>query len=153
MTPAQRASYWRAFSAACQELGLHSTADREAYRKEVMHTELGVDSSSEINNTDGFEKIMIRFWHDADRDDMALRFMAGDARRLGAVAISLASDLTKSSPATSPQAYIFGILKQMRIQTATLRTDDWFLDIPEQTTIRVIQVLDSHRRRHERKAH
>lgn len=148
MTPAQKSSYWLAFSAACRELGITSSKDKEAYRREAMRSELGVDSSSKINNKDGFEKIMIRFWHDADRDDLAMQYMAGDARRLGSVALSKASELLQSQDqSTPPLLYIAGILHQMGERITTPLADDWFLDVPEQTTMRVIQIIDSRLRK------
>ena len=148
MTPAQKSSYWLAFSAACRELGITSSKDKESYRLEAMRSELGVDSSSKINNKDGFEKIMIRFWHDADRDDIAMQYMSGDARRLGAVAMSKAIDLLKTqNQFKEPLSYIAGILHQMGERISTPLADDWFLDIPEQTTMRVIQIIDSRLRK------
>ena len=148
MTPAQRSSYWLAFSAACRELGLSSAQEKEAYRKDVMRSELGIESSRLINNTDGFEKIMIRFWHDADRDDLAMQYMAGDARRLGSIAMSKAIDLLKTqNQFKDPISYIAGILLQMGERITTPLSDDWFLDIPEQSTMLVIIIIDSRLRK------
>ena len=148
MTTAQKSSYWLAFSAACRELGLSSEREKEAYRKEAMKSELGIESSRLINNTDGFERIMIRFWHDADRDDLAMQYMAGDARRLGSIAMSKAIDLLKTqNQFKDPISYIAGILLQMGERITTPLSDDWFLDIPEQSTMLVIIIIDSRLRK------
>ena len=152
MTPAQKSSYWLAFSAACKELGLSSALEKESYRKEAMRSELGIESSRLINNTDGFEKIMIRFWHDADRDDLAMQYMAGDARRLGTVAVNMAQQLiTSQGMDTDPLRYISGILHQMGERFSGPLSDEWFLDIPESETMKLIQIIDSRRRKLSRK--
>lgn len=148
MTAAQRSAYWRAFAAACRELGHTTTAARNEYRRAAMREECGVSSSSQIGTTGDYERIMTRFWHDADRDDLALQFQSGDARRLGSVAQRLACAVVSGfSSYRDPVDYIFGILDQMGISTAELRREDWYMDVPERSTIQLIRILDTHRRR------
>ena len=153
MTNAQRSAYWRAFAAACRELGHTTTAARNEYRRAAMREECGVSSSSQIGTTGDYERIMSRFWHDADRDDLALQFQYGDARRLGAVALRLACSVCAGFDIyRDPTDYIFGILAQMGVSTAQLRRDDWYMDVPERSTLQLIRILDTHRRRLARRA-
>lgn len=61
ITKGQRSAFFRALSAACQNLGLNTQDEREVYRKRVMKEETGKDHLAQLNRTTDFDRCMAHF--------------------------------------------------------------------------------------------
>ena len=152
ITAAQRSAFFRAMSAACQNLGLNTQNERETYRKRVMKEETRKDHLSQLNRTTDFDRCMAHFAKDAGDWETASKFASGDAYRM-AVMIRLCCQQImqlKGLPDGSDAAknYLRGILEQSRIACGTYANDSSFwMDISQDSLMTVFQILDTHRRR------
>ena len=107
ITAAQRAAFWRHFSAACQAQGIPAD-EREAYRRAVLREEGGVEHLADLGRTHGFDAVCLRLCLDADDYDGAARYEVGDARRMGAIVESVIREIVAGTP-TAPEAYLRGV--------------------------------------------
>ena len=152
ITPSQRSAFFRALSAACQNLGLNTQDEREAYRKRVMKEEAGKDHLALLNRTTDFDRCMAHFAKDAGDWESASKFASGDAYRMAVMIRICCQQITqlKGLPDGSDAAknYLRGILEQSRIACGTYANDSSFwMDISQDSLLTVFQILDTHRRR------
>lgn len=152
ITKSQRYAFFRACSVACQNLGLDTQLERDAYRKRIMKEETGKDHLTQLNRTTDFDKCMTRFAQDAGDWQTASKFASGDAYRL-AVMIRICCQQVmqlKGYPDGSDAAtnYLRGILERSQIACGTYVNDSSFwMDISKDSVLTVFQILDTHRRR------
>ena len=152
ITPSQRSAFFRALSAACQNLGLNTQDEREAYRKRVMKEETGKDHLALLNRTGDFDRCMAHFAKDAGDWQTAAKFASGDAYRMAVMIRICCQQIMqlKGLPDGSDAAkdYLRGILEQSRIACGTYANDSSFwMDISQDSLLTVFQILDTHRRR------
>ena len=152
ITKSQRYAFFRACSAACQNLGLNTQDEREAYRKRVMKEETGKDHLALLNRTTDFDRVMARFAKDAGDWQTASKFASGDAYRMAVMIRICCQQIMqlKGLPDGSDAAknYLRGILEQSRIACGTYASDQSFwMDISQDSILTVFQILDTHRRR------
>ena len=152
ITPSQRSAFFRALSAACQNLGLNTQDEREAYRKRVMKEEAGKDHLALLNRTTDFDRCMAHFAKDAGDWETASKFASGDAYRMAVMIRICCQQIMqlKGLPDGSDAAknYLRGILEQSRIACGTYANDSSFwMDISQDSLLTVFQILDTHRRR------
>lgn len=152
ITPSQRSAFFRALSAACQNLGLNTQDERETYRKRVMKEETGKDHLALLNRTTDFERCMAHFANDAGDWETASKFASGDAYRMAVIIRICCQQIMqlKGLPDGSDAAknYLRGILEQSRIACGTYANDSSFwMDISQDSLLTVFQILDTHRRR------
>ena len=152
ITAAQRSAFFRAMSAACQNLGLNTQNERETYRKRVMKEETRKDHLSQLNRTTDFDRCMAHFAKDAGDWETASKFASGDAYRMAVMIRICCQQIMqlKGLPDGSDAAknYLRGILEQSRIACGTYANDSSFwMDISQDSLLTVFQILDTHRRR------
>lgn len=152
ITPSQRSAFFRALSAACQNLGLNTQDEREAYRKRVMKEETGKEHLALLNRTGDFDRCMAHFAKDAGDWQTAAKFASGDAYRMAVMIRICCQQIMqlKGHPDGSDAAkdYLRGILEQSRIVCGTYANDSSFwMDISQDSLLTVFQILDTHRRR------
>ena len=152
ITAAQRSAFFRAMSAACQNLGLNTQNERETYRKRVMKEETRKDHLSQLNRTTDFDRCMAHFAKDAGDWETASKFASGDAYRMAVMIRICCQQIMqlKGLPDGSDAAknYLRGILEQSRIACGTYANDSSFwMDISQDSLMTVFQILDTHRRR------
>lgn len=152
ITAAQRSAFFRAMSAACQNLGLNTQNERETYRKRVMKEETRKDHLSQLNRTTDFDRCMAHFAKDAGDWLTASKFASGDAYRMAVMIRICCQQIMqiKGLPDGSDAAknYLRGILEQSRIACGTYANDSSFwMDISQDSLMTVFQILDTHRRR------
>ena len=92
ITAAQRAAFWRHFTAARQAQGIPAD-ERDAYRRAVLREEGGVEHLRDLGRTHGFDAVCLRLCLDADDYDGAARYEVGDARRMGAIIGDVVRDI------------------------------------------------------------
>lgn len=149
MTDKQTKLFWVQFTAACRNLGIEEP-DRAVYRHAVLEEEAHVQHLAEVNTTDGFEQVMQRLAADAGDWERASRYMAGNARRIGAMVNDCARQVSElaSHGQFDPIEYARGVLSQSGLERANLIDgESWYMDYPETTPFKVFQILDSYRRR------
>lgn len=152
ITSKQRFAFFRAMSAACQNLGLNTQEERDAYRKQVMREECKKEHLALLNRTADYDRCMTRFAQDAGDWQTASKFSSGDAYRL-AVMIRICCQQVmqlKGYPDGSDAAtnYLRGILERSQIACGTYVNDSSFwMDISKDSILTVFQILDTHRRR------
>lgn len=152
ITSKQRFAFFRALSAACQNLGLNTQEERDAYRKQVMREECKKEHLALLNRTMDYDRCMTRFAQDAGDWQTASKFASGDAYRL-AVMIRICCQQVmqlKGYPDGSDAAtnYLRGILERSQIACGTYVHDSSFwMDISKDSILTVFQILDTHRRR------
>ena len=152
ITPRQRMAFFRAHHAACINLGLSTSEEREEYRKRVMREEAGREHLADLGRTGDFDKVMKRFVADAGDYETACRFAVGDgARKAALIRICCAQVLQlKGCPAGTDEAanYLAGIVEQARIPCGRDLTDSSFwMDVAPDSLTVLFQILDTHRRR------
>lgn len=152
ITNSQRSAFFRAHSAACQNLGLNTQDEREAYRKQVMQEEAGKTHLAQLNRTTDFDRCMARFAKDTGDWETASKFACGDEYRLAVIIRICCQQLMqlKGLPDGSSAAndYLRGILEQSRIACGTYANDSSFwMDISKDSLMTVFQILDTARRR------
>lgn len=152
LTKAQISLFWRAFSAACRNLGLRGHVETEKYRKNLLLKETGKDSLKALNRTKDFDAVMHRLSADAGNWEMAAKFAAGDEYRVAVMINIVCRQIMqlKGVPEGSDAAmnYLKGVLNQSKICTFEKRSDSSFwMDISRDSALSVFAMLDIHRRR------
>ena len=154
LTKKQAALFWRCLAAAAER---QAVPDREAYRKRILREELGVEHMRDVGRTEDFDKLMLRLAQDAeDWHGLAYYSVAGE-RRLADLVADCATQVLElfdieSSPDTYPTfpealGYISGILRQSGMSPVRLEVNDYWLDLDPADLARLLQILDTHRRR------
>ena len=152
ITSKQRFAFFRALSAACQNLGLNTQEERDAYRKQVMREECKKEHLALLNRTTDYDRCMTRFAQDAGDWQTASKFASGDAYRL-AVMIRICCQQVmqlKGYPDGSDAAtnYLRGILERSQIACGTyVDGSSFWMDVSKDSLLTVFQILDTHRRR------
>ena len=157
LTPAQRASFFRALQAAAIELGYDTPEAREQYRKTVMREETGKEHLGQLSRTRDFDACMRRFAVDSGDFESASRFaIADDARKATLVRICCAQVLQlKGCVAGTTEAadYLSGIVEQARVPCGRdARDSSFWMDCNPAHLVLLFQILDTHRRRLLRRA-
>ena len=152
ITPAQRNAFFRAMSAACQNLGLDTQDDRELYRKQVMREECQKEHLAQLSRTTDFDRCMARFANDAGDWQTAIKFASGDAYRMAVIIKICCYQIMqlKGVPSGSDAAnqYLAAILERSRIACGTYANDaSFWMDVSKDSLLTVFQILDTHRRR------
>ena len=151
-TAAQKGAFWRAFSAACQNLGYRETAARDEYRHAVMLEETGKRHLAELDRTNDYDKVMARFAADAADYQAAAKFAVGDVYRLAVMIKICCAQIMqlRGDPvgAVAGRNYLAGILNQAHIRHGEGdAADSFWMDVAQDTVLAVFQMLDTHRRR------
>lgn len=147
LTPKQKAAFWRAFSAAKLVV---QPQDADAWRHKILMEETGKMSLLDVNRRGEFEAVMRRLWSEAGNWDEAVRYTVGDERRAAFMIKVVATQVLQllGSDVPGPDAYLAGVLRQSRlVTTAVAERGDFWMDIPLANTLKVFQMLDTHRRR------
>ena len=146
ITKKQAALFWRCLAAAAE---CQAVPDREAYRKRVLREELGVEHLRDVDRTEGFDQLMLRLAQDAeDWHGLSYYSVAGE-RRLADLVADCATQVLELSPrlGVNPMAYVSGILNQSGISPLRVDGGDYWLDLAPDDLARLLQILDTHRRR------
>ena len=146
ITKKQAALFWRCLAAAAE---CQAVPDREAYRKRVLREELGVEHLRDVDRTEGFDRLMLRLAQDAeDWHGLSYYSVAGE-RRLADLVADCATQVLELSPrlGVNPMAYVSGILNQSGISPLRVDGGDYWLDLAPDDLARLLQILDTHRRR------
>lgn len=150
LTKAQIALYWRAFAAACSELGIRSRKECEEYRKKAMLEATGKGSIKELKRAADFDAVLGRFYADAGDFQKAAETAVQDAKRLGFLIKVLCIQLMqlKGGDETAARGYLGGLFDQARLSHGrTLDNDGYWLDLSFTNARKVFSMLDTHRRR------
>ena len=151
ITKAQISLFWRAFSAACRNLGLRGHVETEKYRKNLLLKETGKDSLKALDRTKDFDAVMHRLSVDSGDWETAAKFAAGDDYRLGVMIGICCRQIMqlKGVPEGSDAAenYLRGVLRQSRICTVRNAGSSFWLDVSYGSAQAVFAMLDTHRRR------
>ena len=152
ITPKQKAAFWRAHHAACINLGLSTSEEREEYRKRVMREKTGKEHLAQLSRTKDFDACMRRFASDAGDFETASRFaIADDARKAAILRICCAQVLQlKGCVAGTTEAadYLAGIVEQARVPCGRdVRDSSFWMDCAPGNILALFQILDTHRRR------
>lgn len=143
ITAAQRAAFWRHFTAACEAQGVPAD-EREAYRRAVLREEGGVEHLWQLGRTHGFDAVCLRLCLDAEDYDGAARYEVGDARRMGAIVESVIREIVAGTP-TAPRDYLRGIFAHAHVPFPD--TAEWYLDVSPALLRSILQMVLTHRRR------
>lgn len=147
LTPKQKAAFWRAFSAAKLVV---QPQDADAWRHNILIEETGKFSLLDLDRKGDFEAVMRRLWAEAGNWEQAVRYTVGDERRAAFLIKVVATQVLQllGSDVPGPDAYLAGVLRQSRlVTTAVAERGDFWMDIPLANTLKVFQMLDTHRRR------
>lgn len=144
VTAAQRAAFWRHFTAACQAQGIPAD-EREAYRRAVLREEGGVEHLGDLGRTHGFDAVCLRLCLDAEDYDGAARYEVGDARRMGTIVDDVIRDIVAGTP-TAPADYLQGIFNHAHLGRVP-DTAEWWLDLDPAVLRTILQMVLTHRRR------
>lgn len=146
LTKKQAALFWRCLAAAAER---QAVPDREAYRKRILREELGVEHLRDVDRTEGFDRLMLRLAQDAeDWQGLAYYSVAGE-RRLADLVADCATQVLDLCPTIGvhPMAYVSGILSQSHLSSVRVDGSDYWLDLAPDDIARLLQILDTHRRR------
>ena len=148
MTPKQVGAFWRAFAAACCELELSTSAEKESYRKQVLREEAHVTSLKLVNRTTDYDKIMARLKSDAGEDAAAIEYAMGTDYRIQAMIKVSASQIMQLTGESESKAavYVAGVAEQAKIPVS-VTGDLVFIDVPRHRAKSVFLMLETHRRR------
>lgn len=153
ITKRQAALFWSSLAAAAE---CQAVPDREAYRKRVLREELGVEHLRDVGRTGDFDKLMLRLAQDAeDWHGLAYYSVAGERRLADLVAdcatqvleLSVAALGLSASAHLDPLGYVSGVLRQSAISPVRVDGSDYWLDLAPDDLARLLQILDTHRRR------
>ena len=152
LTTKQAALFWRCLAAAAE---CQAVPDREAYRKRILREELGVEHLRDVDRTEGFDRLMLRLAQDAENwHGLAYYSVAGERRLADLVADCATQVLDLSAQdAVFPLAYIGGVLKQSAMSPIRTVGEDYWLDLAPDDLARLLQILDTHRRRLLKRTH
>lgn len=142
--------YWKAFSAACSNLGLIEKEEREKYRRDVMREASGKSSLKELNRTSDFDAVLSQFRADSGEYSAASDAATQGLSRFGFLIKVLCLQLMqlKGGSPEEARAYLGGLLDQARIPNGrSLDDDGYWVDMPEPKAQAVFAMLDTHRRR------
>lgn len=152
ITRKQAALFWRCLAAAAQH---QAEPDREAYRKRILREELGVEHLCAIGRTEDFDKLMLRLALDAeDWHGLSYYSIAGE-RRLADLVADCATqvleledfEIASSKSDFNSLDYISGVLRQSGMSPVRVEREDYWLDLASADLARLLQILDTHRRR------
>lgn len=146
LTEKQAALFWRCLAAAAER---QAVPDREAYRKRILREELGVEHLRDVDRTEGFDRLMLRLAQDAeDWHALAYYSVAGE-RRLADLVADCATQVLELSGGgrIDPAAYVSGVLRQSGLSPVRVAGSDYWLDLAPDDLARLLQILDTHRRR------
>ena len=152
LTQKQAALFWRSLAAAADR---QAVPDREAYRKRILREECGVEHLRDVDRTEGFDRLMLRLAQDAeDWHGLAYYSVAGE-RRLADLVADCATQVLDLCPTLGvhPIAYIGGVLNQSAMSPIRTVGEDYWLDLAPDDLARLLQILDTHRRRLLKRAH
>lgn len=153
LTKKQAALFWRCLAAAAER---QAVPDREAYRKRVLREELGIEHMRDVDRTEGFDRLMLRLAQDAeDWHSLAYYSVAGERRLADLVAdcatqvleLSIAERGFDASAHLDQLGYISGVLRQSGMSPIRVVGSDYWLDLAPADLARLLQILDTHRRR------
>lgn len=151
LTKPQTALFWRTFARACASMGILRTArsaDREAYRKRIMHEECRKQHLADLSPCRDFDRIMLRLCMDAGDYAGAARYESGEERRMAHLVEVCAAQLMQIQGVEDADAlaYVVGVIQRAGYPA---RTDGrvWWLDLAEGQLTALFQMLDTHRRR------
>lgn len=153
ITRKQAALFWRCLAAAAE---CQAVPDREAYRKRVLREELGVEHLRDVDRTEDFDRLMLRLAQDAeDWRGLAYYSVAGERRLADLVAdcatqvleLSVAALGLSASAHLDPLGYVSGVLRQSAMSPIRVVGEDYWLDLAPADLARLLQILDTHRRR------
>lgn len=152
LTAAQKGAFWRGFSAACRNMGISGTAERDSYRHRVMEEETGKRHLSELDRTNDYDKVMARLAADADDYQAAAKYAVGDVYRLAVMIKICCAQIMqlRGDPvgAVTGRKYLAGVLTQAHIRHGEGdAADSFWMDVAQDTVLAVFQMLDTHRRR------
>lgn len=147
LTQKQKAVFWRAFAAAKLVV---QPKDADAWRHRILMEETGKMSLLEIDRRGEFEAVMRRLWGEAGNWEEAVRYTVGDERRAAFMIKVAAAQVVQLTDGDESAAmdYVAGILRQSRlVSNAVAERGDFWLDVPLANSLKVFQMLDTHRRR------
>lgn len=152
ITPTQIRAFWRAFSGACQTLGLAEKNEREEYRKMVLFDETQKEHLATLNRTTDYDRVMARLYSDSGDWQMASKYGVGDSHRLAVMIKICCLQIMqlKGVPVGSTAAtdYLEGILSQAKIPCGVHTADSSFwMDLPHDSIKTVFMIVDTYRRR------
>ena len=150
LSKAQVSLYWKAFSAACSNLGLSGKEECEKYRRAVMREASGKVSLKELNRTSDFDAVLSQFRADSGEYSAASDAATQGLSRFGFLIKVLCLQLMqlKGGSPEEARAYLGGLLDQARIPNGrSLDDDGYWVDMPEAKAQAVFAMLDTHRRR------
>lgn len=150
LTKEQISLFWKAFAAACSNLGLTDRQEQEDYRHEVMLVEAGKTSLKELNRTTDLDACLRRFRADAANYADAIDASLQDAKRLAYLIKVICCQIMqlKGGDEASARSYLCGLLDQARIINGRSLDDDGiWLDLDINNAKKVFAMLDTHRRR------
>ena len=152
LTAKQRACFWEAHKAACIELELSTSEERESYRKLVMREECGKVHLAALNRTGDYDRVMERFAKDAGDWQTAAKFaVADEARQAALIRICCAQVMQLKGCEAGTEtgaAYLAGIVEQARIPCGRdVRDASFWMDVAPRSLATLFRILDTHRRR------
>lgn len=150
LTKAQVSLYWKAFAAACQNLGITDKAEREEYRRSTMLAACGKSSMKELSKTSDLDAVLSRFHADAGHFEEAINCGDQDKKRWAYLikVLSLQLMQLKGGDQVEARAYLGGLLDQARLPNGrNLDDDGYWVDLSIADARRVFAMLDTHRRR------
>ncbi|MBO7206398.1 MAG: hypothetical protein J6W10_02160 [Kiritimatiellae bacterium] len=150
LSKAQVSLYWKAVSAACQNLGIQGKVEREEYRKSVMEATTGKTSIKELSRTGDFDAVISQLRSDAGCFELAID-SADQAKKSWAYLIKVISIQLMQLKGGEPfeaRAYLSGLLDQARLPNGrSLDDNGYWVDLSIADAKRVFAMLDTHRRR------
>lgn len=105
LTTSQRKTFFSLIRSAAVDLGI----DQNVYRKRIMMEELGVDSLSQVDRTNGYDRLMARVWQDLGDYERASFYVGNSLIRLKHLIVEAASKIVKSSGGTALD-YVAGVM-------------------------------------------
>ena len=150
LTGEQRRKFFSMCGAAARNLGLSGREAVEEYRHRVMREEAGCASMAELGRTGDFDACVRRFAADAGDYLGAIDAELMETKRLAFVVKVMCCQVMqlKGGDERGARNYLEGILAQARVPCGTYAADETFwMDVAPSTLRRLLQILDTHRRR------
>ncbi len=159
ITPLQKKAFFKLFTRACdvQSIPAHQKEDyRHSLIEKAVPTSRG--SLKAIKSGAEFDSLMLALAHEAQDFDAAQKYVVAEGNRLAKMTEALVwqiwqieNGLTReknhSTALTAPE-YISGILRQAHFPSSPyLTAEGWWLDCTIPHLQKLIQMLDTHRRR------
>ncbi len=172
ITHKQRLAFFKLFARACDVQGIPA-AERETYRHSLIKKAVPASHGSlkAINSGADFDNVMLALAHAAHDFDASQKYVTATGHRLAKMAEALVRQISTivapqsrsprplcrgtlrageliSQSANQPITYITSILKQAHFPTTPdFTTEGWWLDCSTDHLQKLIQMLDTHRRR------